>query len=137
MIRNTLITLGYLCSATLALALPREPDTSFLSEKAKANLAQVKSLHEQIHAKVHASSDDTADKTWRDLGRSLHESCMIGRGPGRGHGPGPGGHKPPEPPADGPKEARTLPDDKKQEFETKLTSEACTQAIAQARTQLQ
>ncbi len=135
MTRNVFLSLGYLFSATLALSAPREPDVSFLSEMAKATLSQVKSLHEQIHTKVQATNDDTADKSWRVLGRSLHDSCMIGRGPG--HGPGRGGQRPSEPPADGERGPRTLPDDKKQEFETKLTSDACAQAIAQARAQLQ
>lgn len=103
-----------------------EPDVSFLSEAARSTLTQIKSLHHQLREK----GDDG-----RELGRSLHEACMVGgpRGPRPEHKSADGSDKGPE---SGERRPPALTDAQKQEFETKLTSSSCTQAIAAVQSKL-
>lgn len=130
----------------------KEPDVSFLSAEAQAVLAQMKAVDTALRAKVDAicAPDTTlrmqgclteyeeAVSVWKDLGKTLHEACLLSRGAehsGRGSrgdhgpGPGPGRHAGPRP---GP-----LTDAQKQEFEIKLTSESCSQILAETQAKMQ
>ncbi len=92
------------------------------------------------------TENEAALAVWKDLGKALHEACMLPRpeggkggaaGANRGPGHGPGGQRS-DGQGSGHGQGRHAPltDDQKQEFETKLTSATCTQALADTQAKL-